>query len=147
MPFVKVYSHFVWNAKNSVPYLESLDLTNKTWNHMKENALKKEIHIDFVNGYTEHGCCLVSLSTKQTISKILQLIKGESAFWINQQNIIPEKFQWKDAYFAMTFSQSAIEKVRNYIKNQEEYYKKKTFQDEHTEIVEKYGFQKFINKQ
>ncbi len=146
MPFVKVYIHFVWCTKNRIPYLQSLDLRNKMWNHIKENALKKEIHIDFVNGYNDHCHCLVSLGTDQTISKIMQLIKGESAFWFNQQNYISEKFQWQDEYYAMSVSQSAIEKVRNYIKNQEEHHKKKTFQDEQKEIIEKYGFQKFINK-
>ncbi len=147
MPFDKVYIHFVWCTKNRTPYLESLDLRNKMWNNIKENAIKKEIHIDFVNGYNNHCHCLVSLGTEQTISKIMQLIKGESAFWFNQQNYISEKFQWQDEYYAMSVSESAIEKVRNYITNQEEHHKKKTFQDEQTEIIEKYGFQKFINKQ
>ncbi len=143
MPFVKVYIHFVWCTKNRIPYLESLDLRNKMWNHIKENAIKKEIFIDFVNGYNDHCHCLISLGTEQTISKIMQLIKGESAFWFNQQNFISKKLQWQDEYYAMSVSQSAIEKVRNYIKNQEEHHKKKTFQDEHAEIIEKYGFQKF----
>ena len=143
MPFVKVYIHFVWCTKNRIPYLESLDLRNKMWNHIKENAIKKEIFIDFVNGYNDHCHCLVSLGIDQTISKIMQLIKGESAFWFNQQNFISKKLQWQDEYYAMSVSQSAIEKVRNYIKNQEEHHKKKTFHDEHTEIIEKYGFQKF----
>ena len=95
MPFVKVYIHFVWCTKNRIPYLESLDLRNKMWNHIKENAIKKEIFIDFVNGYNDHCHCLVSLGIDQSISKIMQLIKGESAFWFNQQNYIYEKFNGK----------------------------------------------------
>ncbi len=143
MPFIKVYIHFVWCTKNRVPYLETLDLRNKMWNQIKENAIKKEIFIDFVNGYSEHCHCLVSLGAEQTISQIMQLIKGESAFWFNQQNYIYEKLQWQDEYYAMSVSQSAIERVRNYIKNQGKHHKKKTFQEEHIEIIEKYGFQKF----
>jgi putative transposase len=143
MPFIKVYIHFVWSTKDRIPYLDTLELRTKMWNHIKENAIKKEIHIDFVNGYNDHCHCLVSLGTEQTISKIMQLIKGESAFWFNQQNYISEKLQWQDEYYAMSVSQSAIEKVRNYIKKQEEHHKKKSFQEEQTEIIEKYGFQKF----
>ncbi len=143
MPFIKVYIHFVWCTKNRVPYLNTLDLRKKMWNHIKENAIKKEIFIDFVNGYSEHCHCLVSLGADQTISKIMQLIKGESAFWFNQQKFILDKFQWQDEYYAISVSESSVEKVRNYIKKQEQHHSKKSFEEEHKEILEKFGFQKF----
>lgn len=143
MPFVKVYIHFVWSTKDRVPYLETLDLRNKMWQHIKENSLKKDIHIDFVNGYNDHCHCLVSLGSDQTISKIMQLLKGESAFWFNKQNFILDKFQWQDEYYAMSVSESAIEKVRNYITKQETHHQKRTYQQEQIEIIEKFGFQKF----
>ena len=73
----------------------------------------------------------------------MQLIKGESAFWFNRQNFIKDKLEWQDEYFAVSVSQSALNKVREYIKNQEEHHKKKTFQQEYDEFIEKYGFQKF----
>jgi REP element-mobilizing transposase RayT len=73
----------------------------------------------------------------------MQLIKGESAFWFNNQKFIIEKFQWQTEYFAVSVSESVIEKVRNYIRNQEAHHNKKTFQDEHDELIEKFGFQKF----
>ena len=83
MPFIKVYIHFVWSTKNRVPYLKTIDLRKAMWKHIKENAAKKDIFIDYVNGYNDHCHCLVSLGTEQTISKVMQLIKGESAFWFN----------------------------------------------------------------
>jgi putative transposase len=47
----------------------------------------------------------------------MQLIKGESAFWINKQKIIEHHFEWQDEYFAIGVSESKIDVVRNYIKN------------------------------
>ena len=78
----------------------------------------------------------------------MQLIKGESAFWINRQNefissFAGKKFEWQDEYFAVSVSESIIDKVRNYIKNQEEHHSEKTFQQEYDEFIRKYGFQKF----
>ena len=147
MPFVKIYIHFVWSTKNRVPYLETLAIRKAMWKHIKENAEKKGIFVDYVNGYNDHCHCLVSLGTEQTISKVMQLIKGESAFWFNNQKFILDKFEWQTEYFAVSVSESVVEKVRNYIKNQENHHNKKTFQEEYEELMDKFGFQKFNDTQ
>jgi len=118
-------------------------LRQKVWNHIRENAKEKGIFIDFVNGYSDHCYCLVSLGVDQSIQKMMQLIKGESAFWINKNNLTKEKFEWQNEYYAISVSESILDKVRTYIKNQEEHHKKKTSQQELEEFVEKYGFEKF----
>ena len=148
MPFVKVYVHFIWSTKNRYPFLNTLEIRTRVWQHIKENSVKKGIFIDFVNGYADHCHCLVSLGVDQTIEKIVQLIKGECSFWINKQEEFKpcfngKKFEWQDEYFAVAVSESIIEKTRNYIKNQEEHHKKHTFQEEYDEFISKYGFKKF----
>jgi REP element-mobilizing transposase RayT len=145
MPFVKVYIHFVWSTKNRYPFLSSKEIRVKVWNHIKENAKEKSIYIDFINSYLDHCHCLVSLGVDQTIQKVMQMIKGESGFWINKNNLIPEKFEWQDEYFAVSVSESMIEKVRAYIKNQEEHHSKKTFKQKYDEFILKlkYGSEKF----
>ncbi len=142
MPFVKVYIHCVWSTKNRFPYLDSIELRQKVWQHIRENAVQKGIFIDFINGYADHCHCLISLGVNQNIQKIMQLIKGESSFWINKNGLTKAKFEWQDEYFAVSVSESIIDKVRDYIKNQEEHHKKKTFQEEYDEFMIKFGFQK-----
>lgn len=142
MPFTKVYVHFVWSTKDRFPFLNSAELRQKVWNHIKENANSKGIFIDFVNGYEDHCHCLVSLGVDQTIQKTIQLIKGESSFWINKNLSLNSKFEWQEEYFAVSVSESMIEKVRNYIKNQEEHHKKKSFQEEYEAFILKYNFEK-----
>ncbi len=143
MPFIKVYIHFVWSTKNRYPYLKTPELRKAMWNHIKENAKKKGIFVDFINGYQEHCHCLVSLGDDQTLRQIMQLIKGESSYWINKEQLLKEKFEWQDEYFAVSVSESHIDIIRNYIKNQEDHHSRKTWEDEYKEFIEKYGFQKF----
>ena len=143
MPFVKIYVHFVWSTKNRIQTLNTPELRKNVWQHIRENGVKKDIFIDFVNGHSEHCHCLVSLGVDQTISKVMQLIKGESTFWFNKQEFTKEKLEWQDEYFAVSVSESKIDTVRNYIKNQEEHHKHKTFQQEYDEFIIKYGFKKF----
>lgn len=111
------------------------------WLHVKENSVKKNIFIDHINGYTDHCHCLISLGVDQDIKTVLQLLKGESSNWFNKQELIKEKFEWQDEYFAVSVSQSVLEKVRAYIRNQEEHHKTKTFKQEYDEFIEKYGFE------
>ena len=143
MPFIKVYIHFVWSTKNRQPFLSTPELRKMMWNHIRDNAKKKGIYIDFINGYKEHCHCLVSLGDDQTMRQLMQLIKGESSHWINKENLLSEKFEWQDEYFAVSVSESLVDKVRNYIKNQESHHAHKTWEDEYNELIEKYGFQRF----
>jgi len=128
MPFVKVMIHFEWSTKNRKPFLASSELRKKVWKHIKDNASEKKIFIDMINGYQDHCHCLISLGIDQSISKILQLLKGESSYWINKNSLCKEKFEWQDDYFAASVSESALPEVREYIKNQEDHHKTKSLQ-------------------
>jgi REP element-mobilizing transposase RayT len=146
MSFIKVYIHFVWNTKNRYPYFSTPGIRKKIWNHIRQNAKEKGIFIDRINGYKEHCHCLVSLGKDQTLQQIMQLLKGESSHWINKENILGNekiKFKWQEEYFAVSVAESILERVRNYIENQETHHSKKTFQEEYDEFISKYGFEKF----
>ncbi|WP_315056771.1 IS200/IS605 family transposase [Chryseobacterium indoltheticum] len=140
MPFIKIYIHLVFSTINRIPFLNSTEVRVKVWKHIKENASSKGIYLDMINGYSDHCHCLISLGSNQNIEKIIQLIKGESSFWINKNQLTKDKFAWQDEYFAVSVSESMIESVRNYIKNQEIHHKKKSFADEYQEFIDKYNF-------
>ncbi|RDB06162.1 IS200/IS605 family transposase [Runella aurantiaca] len=143
MPYIKVWIHFVWSTKHRIPFMKTREMRQTIFNHIRENAKEKGIYIDFINGYTDHVHCLISLGIDQSMSKIMQLLKGESSFWVNKNGICEEKFEWQDEYFAISVSESIVDRVRNYIKRQEEHHQKKTYAQEYDELIEKYGFEKF----
>ena len=64
--------------------------------HINSNAKEKGIFIDTVNCTDDHIHLLISLGTDQTISKIVQLIKGESSHWVNKSQVIKGKFERQD---------------------------------------------------
>lgn len=70
----------------------------------------------------------------------MQLIKGESSFWINKNKFTEPKFEWADEYFAVSVSESIVDKVRKYIDGQEEHHKKLTFAQEYYEFIKTYNF-------
>lgn len=145
MSYTKVYIHFVWSTKNREPFLDSPELRKRVWSHIKENAREKEIFIDTINGYQDHCHALISLGPEQNMHKIMQLLKGESSYWINRNKLSKNKFAWQDGYFAVSVSESMVDKVQEYIKNQEEHHKEIPFQKEYNQFIEKFGFQKGRN--
>ena len=94
-----------------------------------KNCKEKEIFLQAINGYEDHLHCLISLGKEQSISKVAQLIKGESSFWINKNNLTTEKFMWQDDYYANSVSESNVKKVENYIRNQEIHHSGKLLTD------------------
>ena len=141
MSFVKIWVHLVFSTKNREPWLNK-NIRYDVHKHIIKNCKEKEIFLEAIDGYTDHLHCLISLGKDQTISKITQLIKGESSFWINQNNLTTAKFSWQDDYFAVSVSESQVEAVKGYIKNQEKHHAKKSFEDEVNEFMTKYGWER-----
>ena len=139
MSYVRVWVHAVFTTKYRKPTIIS-DFRQSLFEHMVENAREKEIKLIIANGYVDHVHCLISLNKELSISKTLQLIKGESSYWVNKNNISPTKFAWQDDYWAAGVSESHLELVTNYIRNQEQHHAKTTFSQEIETFNKRYGW-------
>ena len=140
MSWVRIWVHMVFSTKNKVPFLHH-KIRKQVFQHIILNAETKGIWLDSVNGHVDHVHCLISLNKDQTISKVAQLIKGESSFWINKNNLTDSKFAWQDDYWAVSISESHVKQTRAYILNQEAHHLKTTFTEEVDEFMNKYGWQ------
>src|SRR5687768_12740326 len=116
MSFAKVWIHAVWGTKNREPLLTA-GVRPVLFQHIRDNAKKKSIYLDFVNGYTDHVHCLFTLNADMSLSNTIQLIKGEAAYWTNKESLTSSKLIWSHEYFAASVSESMIERVRAYIRN------------------------------
>ena len=139
MSYVKIWIHAVWAVKNRKPILGS-DTRKILFEHIHKNAFEKEILMEIVGGHNNHVHCLFRLRNNQTIENVMQLIKGESSHWFNKSEFSRLKLNWQKEYFAVSVSESQVDAVKNYIETQEEHHKKKTWEEEYNEFIEKYGF-------
>ena len=142
MPYIRIWIHIIWTTKNRERIITK-QIKSKLLNHIRENAKTKNIFMDFINCEPEHVHATISLGSDQTISKIMQLIKGESSNWVNKNKLVQGHFEWQDEYIAVSVSESMINKVRDYIKNQEKHHRRKSFAEEYDEFIEKYGLAKY----
>ena len=139
MSHVRIWVHAVWGTKNKLQYL-SCPVKHEVFGHIRYNANEKGIYLSEIGGFHQHVHCLLSLTADQNIGKIMQLLKGESSYWINRKKVVAGRFEWADEYYAVSVSESHVERVRKYIRNQEEHHRTKTWEEEVNEFMEKYGF-------
>jgi len=140
MSWVRIYVHVVFSTKNQIPFLNTPQIRKQMFQHIYENAKDKNIWLEAVSGYDDHAHCLISMGNEQCVSKLVQLIKGESSFWINKEKIIEQKFSWQDDYWALGIAGNHVDNVRNYIFRQEEHHSKtKSFDIEIDELFGSVG--------
>ena len=91
-----------------------------------------------INGMLDHIHILIGMRPTQSISDLMQDIKGSSSKWINQKGFIKGKFEWQEGYGAFSYGKSQVKDVIAYIENQEQHHSKKTFRDEYLDFLKKF---------
>jgi REP element-mobilizing transposase RayT len=144
MAQVRLWVHAVWGTKHREPIMKNKNKRIDLFKHIKSYAKEKKIYLDFINGEADHVHCLISLACDQNIAQVMKLLKGDSSNFANKAKVFERELDWADDYYAVSISQSQVEKVRNYLKKQEEHHKTKTFAEECQEFMEKYGFVRML---
>jgi REP element-mobilizing transposase RayT len=137
--YTKLWIHLVFGTKERIPLIQD-DFEEKLHTHIRqhlENDFGSRVRI--IGGTADHIHILFLLNPNHTIKDIAKNIKGESSHWLNQQNLTKLKFSWQIGYGAFSVSESNVDVVEQYIGNQKEHHKKKTFRDEFKEFMSKHG--------
>ena len=98
----------------------------------------KEQKSIIVNGMPDHIHAFVGLRPVMAISDLVRDIKNNSSNFINDKKFVRGRFSWQEGYGVFSYSHSHIERVYNYILNQEAHHKKKTFRAEYLDLLKKF---------
>ena len=128
--------HVVFSTKERRKLL-SKELQDRLYPYIGGIASKNKFKILAINGTNDHIHILLSLVPEKSVSKALQLLKGGSSKWIHDNFVDLKIFSWQEGYGVFTVSNSQIDKIKNYIKNQEEHHKKMSFEEEYLELLKK----------
>jgi hypothetical protein len=91
-----------------------------------------------VGGWKDHVHVFFELKPDLKISDLMRMLKASSSKWINDNKLVLGKFQWQEGYGAFSYSRSQRDTVINYIINQEEHHRSKTFREEYMELLKKF---------
>ena len=136
--FNKIWIHAIWSTKDRHPFIHS-NVEHKIYHFISEQFREQGCPVSIINGMPDHLHCLFLLNPQKSIAEVIKQIKGSSSHYINQNNLIVDKFSWQTGYAAYSVSESVVDKVHNYIHNQKQHHAKKTFQQEYDEFIKLYG--------
>ena len=94
-----------------------------------------------VNGMPDHIHSFIGLRPSMAISDLVRDIKNNSSNFANENKFLKGKFSWQEGYGAFSYSHSHIQRVYNYILNQEKHHKKKTFKEEYIGFLNKFNLE------
>ena len=134
---VKNYVHIVFSTKHRQELILP-PVEEELHAYLGGTCKKLECQPIKVGGYTDHVHILCMLSKKIALMKLLEEVKSHSSKWIKTKGEAYENFYWQDGYGAFSVNPAEIDVVVNYIANQKEHHRKKTFQEEYRAFLKKY---------
>lgn len=109
------------------------------YTHIKEQLIELGCPVRIINGMPDHIHLLFLLNPQKAITDVLKQVKGNTSHWVNEQDLIKEKFAWQTGYAVYSVSESQVEIVYNYILNQKQHHKKTTFTEEYEKFMRLHG--------
>lgn len=91
-----------------------------------------------INGMPDHIHVLFGMRPGQSLSDLMQDVKGSSSKWINEKGFTKSKFEWQPGYGAFSYSKTQLANVFSYIKTQESHHRNKTFMEEYRELLKEF---------
>jgi len=91
-----------------------------------------------INGMPDHLHILFGMRPTQALSALMQQVKQESSAWINQKGFVRGRFSWQEGYDAFSYSKRDVPNVIEYIKNQEEHHRERTFYEEYVRFLREF---------
>ena len=134
----KVWIHAIFGTKDHQPLIIK-DQAFPIHRRIVENFEKRGCQVQIINGIPDHVHVLFLMPTDKSIAEIMKAVKGESSHWINRQDFMKTKFAWQIGYAVFSVSESQVEVVEEYIKNQVEHHRKRTYQEEVDLFLKNYG--------
>lgn len=132
----QIYIHFIFHTKEVNVKREHLE---ELWHYLAGIARNEGSYVVRVGGEPDHVHMLCTLPRTITMADFAEEIKGGSSKWLKTKGEHYKKFKWQGGYAVFSVSQSKVEDTTQYIKNQFEHHKKKSFHDEYIQWLEGYG--------
>ena len=128
--------HCTFSTKDRYLWINE-DLEVRLWPYIGGIARENRMKALAIGGVADHLHALLSLPSTMSFAKAVQLIKGGSSKWIHEELRI-RKFEWQAGYGAFSVSQSQVKKTIAYINNQKEHHRKRTFEEEFLQLLDKH---------
>ena len=135
---VQNYLHIIFSTKHRQELIHP-PIEEELHAYLGGTCKRLECPPIIVGGYTDHIHILTKLSKKVPLMKLVEEVKSHSSKWIKSKDKTFENFYWQTGYGAFSINPKEVDVVINYIANQKEHHREKSFQKEYREFLKKYN--------
>ena len=138
--YSQIYIHVVFAVKGRESLIH-YSWEEELYKYISGIVKNKEQKMLAINGMPDHIHFLIGMKPSCCLSDLIREIKKSSNDLIREKKFCKHKFQWQEGYGAFSYSNSSINNVIEYIQNQKDHHKKKTFRDEYIDFLTKFEIQ------
>lgn len=135
--YTQIYIHAIFAVQNRQSLIHK-NWKDELYKYITGIVINQGHRLIAIGGMPDHLHVFIGMKPNQSLSNLMQDIKGDSSKWINAKGFVQGKFEWQSGFGAFSYSISQIDDVVIYIVNQEEHHKKKTFKEEYIQFLEKF---------
>ena len=133
----QILLHITFSTKNRENLIRA-DIRNELCAYMAKICNDLGCFAHKINCVANHVHIACNLSRTITIAKLLEEIKKNSSKWLKTKGNYYQNFAWQGGYGAFSLGMSQLPTIIQYIEDQEEHHRSKTFKEEYLELLKRY---------
>jgi REP element-mobilizing transposase RayT len=135
--YTSLLTHVIFSTKDRAPSLEA-DIREEIEKYVCGVARNLGARTLAINSVADHAHMLIQMPATTSVADIVSRLKSNSSRFVHAKWPRQSKFAWQQGYGAFSVSRSGVDDVVRYIATQEEHHRKRTFQEEYLEFLERY---------
>ena len=136
--FTKLTVHCIFAVKGRQAMIDA-ELRERLYGYIGGIVRESGGCLSAIGGTTDHVHLLIDLPAPMSVAEMMRVVKANSSKWIRETFPDQASFAWQTGYGAFAVSLSAVEEVREYIRHQEEHHRKRTFEEEFLDFIQRHG--------
>jgi putative transposase len=130
--------HIVFRTKDSSPSINQENADN-LYSYIAGTIKNKKSHLYRINGVENHLHILTDINPSLAPIDFMRDVKVSSSLWMKAGNLFPAFTGWAVGYGSFTCSYNDLDRLIEYIKNQQEHHRKTSFEQEYRSLLLEYG--------
>ena len=135
--YTQIYIQTVFTVQNRISLIRP-EWQEELFKYITGIVQKNGHKMIAINGMPDHMHLFIGMKPNQSLSDLMQDVKGDSSKWIHEKGFVKGRFEWQAGFGGFSYSISQIDTVVKYIGNQPKHHKTKTFVEEYLEFLEKF---------
>lgn len=138
--YSQIYIQVVFSVKGKENILQK-PWRSEVFKYMSGIIKAKHQKPIIVNGVSDHVHLFVGLKPSMSVSDLVRDVKNNSSNFINKNNFVKGRFSWQEGFGSFSYAHSQINRVYQYILDQEKHHMRKSFKEEYLEFLQEFDIE------